>query len=311
MKFLYDIRAEVWIANVYEQAAESVDVLVRPKGTFSRSYSADVLKADTFAADAQQPLTHVLEVSREGLYDMLPETLHHPPAPPLQPGRDEARAMLEQSRRLRHEETEARTFWMPYDQESFRQRVRIEAQEAQALTRSYGAIWDELQKYLWGELPIPLSVRQRACLLAVWTNAHRIVGDWEQTTFYIEEFLQVPVQIRYGTFTDVEKHQSQSADAQPPSLGAGQLGQDWVLSDDNLVDDGGTVRLSVGPLPNEQLADFLPNGIGLKYIRLLADYLLPADADWQLEVQPDEHDGLFSLSDAGTAGRLGMTTRLG
>lgn len=309
MKFLYDIRAEVWIADINQKFTVPTEVQIRPKGTFSRAYSQDVLNAETYAADSLNPLTHVLHLSREGLYDMLPETLHHPPAPPLRAGRDEARAMLEQSKRLRHEENEARTFWLPFEQESFRQRVQIEAQEAQSLTRAYGAIWDELQGYLWGELPISLSVRQRSCLLAVWTNAYRIVGDWEQTIFYLEEFLQVPVQIRYGNFIDTE--QAQSADAQPVALGGGRLGQDWVLSSGNLVDDGGTVRLTVGPLSNDQLTDYLPNGIGLKYIKLLADYLLPADADWQLEVQPDERDGAFSLSEMGTAGRLGLTTLLG
>lgn len=309
MRFLYDIRAEVWIADHYRTATVPTEVVVRPKGTFSRSYSADILKAETYEADTQHPLTHVLHVSREGLYDTLPETLHHPPAPPLQAGRDEARAMLEQSKRLRHEENEARTFWLPFEQEVFRQRVRIEEHEAQALTRSYGPIWNELHDYLWGELPVTLSARQRACLLAIWTNAYRIVGDWKQTAFYLEEFLQVPVQIQYGAFTSTD-HRSSAAIAQSVTLGAGRLGQDWVIDAGNLLDDGGTVRVSIEPATNDQLADYLPDGIGLAYISLLADYLLPADADWQLEVRTDKVEGYFQLSEAETAGRLGLTTRL-
>ena len=313
MRLLYDIRAEVWIAGQQQNATTPADVLVQPKGTFSRSYSADILKMETYEADSLHPLTHVLQLSREGLYDMLPETLHHPPAPPLRAGRDEARAMLEQSKRLRQEETEARSFWAPFEQESFRQRVRIESQEAQALTRAYGAIWDELHSYLWGDLAIPLSPRQRACLLAIWTNAHRLVGDWTQTAFYFSEFLQAPVQIRHGRFMDTNHpNGSGSRDTPSTSLGASRLGQDWVLTAHQLIDDGGTVRLSVGPLTSDQLADYLPAGVGLDYVRLLADYLLPADADWQLELQPDENDSGFRLSTDvdETIGRLGMTTTL-
>lgn len=308
MKFLYDIRAEVWIANCYQNATTPVEVQVRPKGTFSRAYSPDVLNLETHEADAQHPLTHVLDLSREGLYDMLPETLHHLPTPPLRAGRDEARAMLDQSKRLRHEENEARTFWMPFEQESFRQRVQIEAQEAQALTHAYGAVWDELQNCLWGNLPIPLSVRQRACLLATWTNAYRIVGDWEGTAFYLSEFLQVPVQVQYGDFGS--STESALAGPQSVALGNAYLGQDWILNTDYLVDEGGTVRLQIGPLRNDQLSDFLPDGIGLRYVRLLADYLLPADADWELEIEPDEQTSFFRLSDGAIAGRLGLTTWL-
>ncbi|GAB3982581.1 type VI secretion system baseplate subunit TssG [Spirosoma terrae] len=308
MKLLYDIRAEVWIADRKQNIVMPDDIVVRPQGTFSRAYSSDILKVETYESDTHHPPTHVLHVSREGLYDSLPEVIHHPPSPPLRAGRDEARAMLEQSKRLRREETEARTFWLPFEQELFRQRVRIEEQEALALTRAYGAIWDELHGYLWGDLGIPLSPRQRACLLSIWTNAYRIVGDWEQTAFYLEEFLQTPVQIRYGAFNDITT--TVSANASPAPLGAGRLGQDWVLSVDTLIDDGGTVRIAVGPLSNDQLNDYLPGGIGLTYIGMLADYLLPADADWQLEVQPDENDNIFCLSNDDTSGRLGLTTTL-
>ena len=307
MRFLYDIRAEVWIAD--QQHAVPADVQVRLKGTFSRSYSPDIIKVETYDADALHALTHVLYLSREGLYDTLPETLHHPPAAPLRAGRDEARTMLEQSKRLRQEENEARTFWLPFEQELFRQRIGIESQEAQSLTRAYGTIWDKLHGYLWGELAIPLSPRQRACLLAVWTNAHRIVGDWEQTAFYFGEFLQASVHIRHGPFLGTASNQTGS-ETPFRMLGAGRLGQDWVLANANLTDDGGTVRITVGPLPNEQLADYLPTGVGLDYVKLLADYLLPADADWQLELRPDEHDDGFRLSATETTGRLGLTTML-
>ena len=309
MHLLYDIRAEVWIADQQRNATAPADVLVRPKGTFSRSYSPDVLKTETYDADALHPLSHVLHLSREGLYDTLPETLHHPPAPPIRAGRDEARAMLEQSKRLRQEEAEARTFWLPFEQESFRQRVHIEDQEAWALTRAFGPVWDELQACLWGTLPVSLSPRQRACLLSVWINAHRIAGDWERTAFYFGEFLQVPVQIRHGAFADVNRADSERS-IPSVTLGAGRLGQDWVVAAGRLTDDGGTVRLRIGPLTDGQLADYLPTGIGLDYVRLLADYLLPADADWQLELRPDERADGFRLSANGVSGRLGMTTAL-
>lgn len=311
MRFLYDIRAEVWMAQQQQQPSETpAEVVVRAKGTFSRAYNPDVLRVETHEADALHPLTYLLSLSREGLYDTLPETLHHPPSAPLRAGRDEARAMLEQSKRLRQEETEGRLFWLPFEQETFRQRVRIEAQEAQALTQTYGPVWDELHRYLWGALPVKLSARQRACLLTIWINAHQTVGNWEQTAMYIARFLEVPVQIRYGARAGKTVGYDAAVSMPTPTLGNSRLGQDWVLSSDDLPDDGGLVRLQIGPLSPLQLHDYLPGGLGLKYIRLLADYLLPADADWQLVILPDPVSDGFRLSADGTTGRLGMTTTL-
>ncbi len=93
--------------------------------------------------------------------------------------------------------------------------------------------------------------------------------------------------------------------------GEGRLGLDYVLPQSGATtDDGGMVRLTFGPLAAEQLKDFLPDGTALRHVRMLAGYLLPADADWQIDVLPDAGNTGFQLTEVGTSGRLGLTTTL-
>ncbi|GAB3509991.1 hypothetical protein GCM10027341_47770 [Spirosoma knui] len=307
----YDIRAEVWAA---QQQKRGLDLIVRTQGTFSRPYSFDVLNVTTLDADRETGSSHgpsvaYVDISREGVYDMLPEALSHPPRP-VKDG-EGSQALVNESRRLRQEERDNRIFWLPFEQETYRQRIQIEEQENQTLTQTTGPVWTELYAYLLGEAGEGLNDSQRACLLSVWTNAHQTVGNWERTAYYFSRFLEVPVRIKHGPLVPIGEHKDSTSDWQPARLGESWLGLDYVLPQTTTtMDDGGLIRLAFGPLTADQLQGFLPGGAALRHVSMLAGYLLPADADWQIEVLPDEVNGGFVLSDAGSAGRLGLTTTL-
>ncbi|GAB3542697.1 type VI secretion system baseplate subunit TssG [Spirosoma fluminis] len=307
----YDIRAEVWAAR---QKKRGLDLIVRPQGTFSRPYKFDILNVTALDADPETGVTHgplvaYVDISREGVYDMLPEALSHPPRA-VKDG-EGSQALVNESRRLRQEERDNRTFWLPFEQETYRQRIQIEEQENQTLTQTTGPVWAELYAYLLGEAGEGLTDSQRACLLSVWTNAHQTVGNWERTAYYFSRFLDVPVRIKHGLPAPIEGRRDSATDWQPARLGESRLGLDYVLPQTTTItDDGGLIRLAFGPLTAEQLREFLPGGAALRHVSMLAGYLLPADADWQIEVLPDEMNGGFVLSDLGSSGRLGLTTTL-
>ncbi|AQG80530.1 type VI secretion system baseplate subunit TssG [Spirosoma montaniterrae] len=302
---LFDVRAEVWLAR------QKRIWLVRLRSLFSRPFSPDVLdssaavpgpglETDARADELTAPVLQV-DVSREGLYDMLPEGILHPP----RQRRDGAQALVDESRRLRQEERDSRLFWQPFEQESWRQRVQIEAQENESLTQITGPVWTELYNYLLGEAAEGLPDLQRACLLAIWTNAHQTVGNWPRTAVYFSRFLGVPVTLQHRNQRPAE---STSTNWQPARLGNTRLGFDWVLPPPSLPDDGGQIDIRIGPLSARQLPAYLPGGIARKHVAMLAGYLFPADADWHLHVLPESNG--FCLSDDPTAGRLGLTTAL-
>ncbi|MBO0950448.1 type VI secretion system baseplate subunit TssG [Fibrella forsythiae] len=299
-----DIRAEVWLAQ-----QQHPNVVVRALGTFARSYSPDLLTVDEVTEQLGQADTRYVDITREGFYDMLPEALFHPPgatgAHPEKP--------TELSKRLRQEEKQGRQFWLPAEQEIMRLRVRIEQQEQQTLAKATGPVWQEVFDWLLSVRGFNLTDQQQICLLAIWMNAHRIVGNWPETAVYFSRFLQVPVHITHGPrrVSTVKPASTSTANEQQPRLGATRVGIDWVLPPvQETGDDGGVVQLAIGPLSPVQLSDYLPTKIGWRYIALLAGYLLPADADYVVVPIPEADGACFTLMGSATAGRLGMTTEL-
>ncbi|MEZ0485639.1 type VI secretion system baseplate subunit TssG [Fibrella aquatica] len=304
-----DIRAEVWLARQLAEPTQA-NVVVRHLGTFARPYSPDLVAIDDVTEQPGQPDTRYVDLSREGFYDMLPEALFHPPRPAN--ARPEAPTAL--SKRLREEEKKGRQFWLPAEQEMMRLRVRIEQQEQQTLEQATGPVWQEVFDWLLSIRGYSFSAQQQICLLAIWMNAHRVVGNWPETAAYFSRFLQVPVQITHGP-RQANEPATQSITAispgQSPRLGVSRVGIDWILPpSQGITDDGGVIRLTIGPLTPKQLADYLPNQIGWRYVSLLAGYLLPADADYQVVPVPKGNEACFTLADSATAGRLGLTTEL-
>lgn len=296
----YDIRAEVW-ANTRFRAAPDVPLLVRHRGNRDRFCQPDF----RMEQDGSGRLGgDVLLLNRMGLYDTLPEVLFHPP-PVLRPG--EALTpprMVDDSRYGQRQEAIARQFWLPFEQELFRQRVSIEAQEADVMTQSEGAVWQDLQTALCGPVPFPLSAAQRISLLTIWLNAHRIAGDWAQTAAYCAEFLGVPVRLSYRA--------SASQSVGLPPLGQGLLDNDLILIDNAPPDEGGTICFHVGPLASgAELVAYLPGGQRLAQVQLLADYLLPADVDWVVEpVLAARHERLILDDEDVGVGRLDVSSVL-
>jgi hypothetical protein len=71
-----DFRAEVLVAFWLENGEKSLDnITIRPNGTFQRPYRKDVLEIEQ--SEKEQPDGVTLHISREGLYDMLPEGVFH------------------------------------------------------------------------------------------------------------------------------------------------------------------------------------------------------------------------------------------
>ncbi|MEZ0540560.1 hypothetical protein [Fibrella arboris] len=300
-----DIRAEVWLAR-----QEHPNVVVRPLGTFARAFSPDVVTVADVVEQPGRPDTRYVDISREGFYDMLPEALFHPSGP----ADDRPETFAERSKRLRQEEKRGRQFWLPAEQEMMRLRVRIEQHEHQTLAKSTGPIWRELFDWLLVVRGHTLTEQQQVCLLSIWMNAHRVVGNWSETATYFRRFLQVPVHITYGSHRTGLPALQNTDHASPhasPRLGDTRVGIDWILpTTDEINDYGGVVQLAIGPLTPSQLVDYLPTGRGWRHIDLLAGYLLPADADYVVVPLPETSDTWFTLAGTAMTGRLGMTTCL-
>lgn len=275
-------------------------VLICPQGTFHRSYRQDILAV---APPGRKTETIRIDLAREGLYDMLPEGMFHE-SPPGGAGIDTEAAVreVEQNRR---EEQEARRFFLPVEQEFYRQKIALEHQEhaffqSAKVDSSAGAF---LRK-LW-DVPADLPATQQQGFLFLAPHLHRLAGRLAEVERCFALLLPVPMRLTQQYHFDPE-----SVELAPVLLGALVLGHDTVLGD-TLDDPWPYWQLALGPLPGEQLLLFLEGGTMHRFIRWLAGYLLPAGVDYQLDIEVEPDDQAFCLhDDTSFMGRLGHTTYL-
>ena len=283
------------------------ELVISPVRTSVYNFERDVREIKDRPNDRHDTLWQ-FEIPRDGFYDTLPERLFQRANRRTKDEDQWAEIRQEEEK----QEQESRHFFLPFDNEFNHQRAAIARFETRTLAGDDEGLVSEFLKLVSPEADaFALTKAQKLTLFLLIIQAHQLVGDWEQTAHYFSSFLQAPAQIHYGRqVASVSQAAGSVSNWQPNRLGDGRLGLDWVLPQPAMLDDGGLIRLTLGPLTDSQLHDFLPGGIGLRQVRLLAGYLFPADADWRMNIVTDAVNDSFRLSASGTAGRLGLTTTL-
>lgn len=296
------ILAEAWIAELLEKEQLAIgDVTIRPVGAFLRGYKPDVLSVD-WLEDSDGEQKPVVDVSREGLYDTLPKGLFHH-SQPSRPNPFKAKdTMLLESRQLREEEKSARLFFLPIEQEFYRQRLQSEMEERSITPDGFGtlAYWFDI---LWEEKTV-LTERQKSLLFHLLPQAHQLAGRVDRLPDLYAQVIGHPVDIVCKSPPPMVLK-----DAFLPRLGHGQLGLDTVCGDRFDLQVPGLV-VKIGPLSNEAIPDFLPGGIGIRLVERLNQFFLPLEAEAAVEVVSDGRNALFSLGAAVAEARLAYTAIL-
>ena len=103
----HDIKAEVIAAEIIENGLSPAEIVIIPDGSFRRKYSKDVISAEVIKSDDGQKVLGI-HVTRDGLYDSLPEAIFHDlSTQPLTSGHE----MAKLSKMQKNEEKEARLFF--------------------------------------------------------------------------------------------------------------------------------------------------------------------------------------------------------
>ncbi len=275
-------------------------VLICPQGTFRRSYREDILAV---ASPVGQTEAVRIDVAREGLYDMLPEGVFHE-SPPGGASIDTESAVreVEQNRR---EEKEARRFFLPVEQEFYRQKIALEHQEhAYFQSARPDSRASTFLRKLWN-IPVDLSPAQQQGFLFLAPHLHRLAGRLPEVERCFALLLPVPVQL-----TQRYHPKEVLINLASVPLGEMTLGHDTILSD--IIDDPWPYwQLMLGPMKGEQLRSFLEGGAMYRFIRWLSGYLLPAGVDYAIDIEVETDDQAFRLrDDTSFMGRLGHTTYL-
>lgn len=118
---LPDIKAEVVVADLIDKSFEKDNIIIVHRGTFSRNYSRDI--SNVHADTARNTL--LFYISRDSLYDVLPEGMFHDVS---RFNNKDADGRKIEFKKQKQEEFNARKFFLPFDHELFNQNIRLELQ---------------------------------------------------------------------------------------------------------------------------------------------------------------------------------------
>ncbi len=294
----HDFYAETLLALLMEEEVVTWDDLIirTPQGAFQRSYRKDVVGIRTVQKEQQERV--YIDLSRDGLYDILPEGLFH------QTQIDKRTISTEDSvaeiKRHRQEEKQARKFFLPLEQEFYRQRMLIAAEELHAQISPENAALHKLYLKFWN-IATPLTPYQATVMLYLLPVAHFVAGNRLLTQQCFSLVLEHPVTINFVSSTSDD-----ALKVDVPLLGETVLGKSFILGD-TLEATYTAIALTLGPIPGHQLPDYLPGAKGITLVELLSGYLLPASSEVVMDVQVEEADAPFVLGAANEQGRLGYT----
>ncbi|PSL30784.1 type VI secretion system baseplate subunit TssG [Chitinophaga ginsengisoli] len=274
----YDVRAEVVVGELLDNDVREADVAVQMKNVFTRAFNKDILDAQLDDSQPYHPFV-TLTLSRDGLYDRLPEGLFHTFSSQK---KQEVSEMVANYKKHQQEEQEARKFFRPLEHEFFLQRVFLEQREKHLLFDAFGKDADALFLSFWG-IPQGLPKGPVNKLIRLLPYIHRIAGNLQLVQLYLEAILDEPVEISRENGPVAVSTGNQTG------LGDCRLGVD-TMTGNLFYTDMPRVLVKVGPLQQHRVYDFLswqPYG---KLLETCLGFLMPADVEVEtlLEPHPDE-----------------------
>ncbi len=303
---LYDIKAEVLVADLIENGLKGEDFVAIPKGTFKRRYARDIDSTDEMKFENGQKVVR-FSLNRDGLYDSLPEGLFHEKNVKSEKESDK---ISKESKKLKAEEKAVREFFLPFENEIFYQRVQLELEERNVLSRFSENLFDDIYPEFWN-LDTSLDRKYVSRMILLLHFSHRIAGNCQLTAKCLETILdeKVSVEIVRTRNLDNGAIESNRNEEQKCLLGSGELGVDFV-SGEKFDDLGKTMEFKIGPLKNSSAVDYLDNGSVAKFLKCFFGYFVPAELDVTSNIVVDELEQKFVLSEVGEGPVLGFESAI-
>lgn len=260
------LKAEALCAELMANGVSFEEMIIRLAGAFRKSYRNDIGQV---APPKNGNGALLIELHRDGFYDVLPEGLFHQTR-----GGSRTRgagAMVEEYRRFREEERQARKFFQPLEQEFFRYAVMVEQEERQLLL---GMLNGKLEKdfYRFWNIDSRLPAKTAATLVLIMPWIRDIKGDPQLTARALSMILECPV-------TCQEAIREECSD-QGTALMLGQqemlLGMDTVCGS-SVAEPYVQWTFSISGLDAAQLASFTGEAPFGLLLRRFEELFLPLD----------------------------------
>jgi hypothetical protein len=292
----FDLRVELIFNAILENKTEDFDIVIKPKGLFYRKFSKDKMNV---LADAIDNDIVTVDISRDGFYDVLPESISHNSR-----DRDMVENHTQEFKNRKREEKEARHFFNPLENELFRFRHNIEEYESDFFSKiSSNGIVDIIKTILVVENTIPdlLVVKMFYAILKQNESVNQSV---ESICEILESMIDEKI-----TFSASNIQLEQVHDVVDQST-------DMILGINTTLESSKKIFLKkynfvIGPLKNsENIQNYFLNQTMEIFITTFFNLFLPFHVQFSFNIKLNLEDEKFEINEKNYKSRLGISTRL-
>jgi len=264
---LSDINAEVIIADLIERGFDFNKIIVKHEGLFKRNYSKDI--SDVYLDMVIDIL--VFFVSRDSLYDILPEGLFHHVS-----GNLSADNRNQEFEKLKQEKDNARKFFLPFDNEFFYQNIKLEI-ELRKFFRNPDYFF---QKLFFFDKNIPDEFIKK--LTSYLLFADNIIGNLEHTARCLSDIIGEKVETSKFNLSE-NKTGSEIKDEH--FLRESTLGDNFICSDFS-YEGRCTWEFSIILNDESAIKKYIEkeDGFTYKLIEVFYEYFIPYEIEVQTKI---------------------------
>ena len=301
-KLQTDFKAEAVAVNLLKYHRSVSNIFIDRIGINDRAYLKDIKSISSHYLGFDEEVLSI-KTYREGIYDYLPEGIFHPPS--LNTSRKNVESVVNEIRKQKRVEEDARKFFMPFELEIFFTEIGALlkeydfdlASETDSLLTVFSELWPVVKM---------LDKKNAYIFIHILPFFHQIRGDKKWFERCMTSFLQVPVEITFApNVIDRIEDEDDSI-----LLGNSRLGVTFIPSGRHMDGERNWV-VNVGPIPYYEMKKYIPGNPFRKVLQALYDYCLPVNVDIEENFVTEKEEYSFMLEDdERNSNRLGFSTFL-
>ncbi|WP_316843466.1 type VI secretion system baseplate subunit TssG [Pedobacter psychrodurus] len=296
-----DYKAVAQAADLIERdiiAADRIEII--PMGPDKRAFAKDIENASIYYSEKRRHDRIRINTNREGLYDMLPEGLFHRP-PTGSAGMDEE-SMIKDIRDRREEEKQARLFFTPFDAEINHVRIMTELYENKLDKKTTYADLSQIFEFGWDEFNL-LNKEQSIIWMHLLPEIQQKRNDIDFVSKVLTALFNLPIALVNATATVAPIKIAAELQMQ---LGSSALGIDTIIGD-TFMPENESFNINIGPTSPQELVNFIPGQKNRGILDMAIGYLMPVDAEVNVELLTAVDFQETLLSADGESAYLGYT----
>ena len=292
-----DCRAEVVVDQLLISGMQWREFLLHLDKFFYRNFSRDIYASEiTDSADGNGLLQ--INLSRTGLYDLLPEGLFFQPAATGKKVKT-ATDMAEEYKQNKKQELALRNFFVPLENEFFFHRLKNFVEEREFLQGLTNVAINDYFVRFWG-LAENISPAMALRITLLLPYIHQVAGDPVLMAAALETIIGEKTSCRIVHTYD------QAPAFSSNQLGAHALGTDLICGN-RYQEDEISFCFAIGPLKQSEPGSYLQGGDLYETVQSFYRFFVPVSAGiiTELVMQPQN---MSMIPGSGEGARLGIAT---